>query len=161
MIILALDLSLNRTGWAVIDTGARMKKKRLIGYGVISNKHLASNQTGLKLFHIELQLKALLYAYNPDAIIVEELCGNAWLDTTQLSKVHGILEKLTMKFKNIHYINNMTFKKEFAGTGKAKKEDVEAKVKEYFPNVVIRYDDESDAIGLAILYTIQENLCTW
>lgn len=161
MIVLALDLSLNRTGWAVLDTSKRMKKARLIGYGVISNKHLDSKQTGLKLFHIELKLKALLYAYNPDAIVVEELSGSAWNDTTQLSKVHGILEKLTMKFKNIHYINNMTFKKDFVGTGKAKKEDVEAKVKEYLPEVIIRWDDESDAIGLAILYTMQENLCTW
>lgn len=161
MIVLSLDLSLNRTGYAVIDTSKRIKQYRLLDYGVINNKHLTSKHTGLKLYHIELQLKALLYAYRPDYIVVEALTGTGFVDTSQLAKVHGILEKLTMKFENIHYINNKTFKAEFTGNGKAKKEDVEAKVLEYYPDIKIRYDDESDAIGIAIYFCMNEGLCIW
>ncbi len=161
MIILSLDLSLNRTGWAVMDTEKRQKKSRILDYGVINNKHLTSKYTGRKLYHIELYLKALLIAYNPDVIIVEELTGSAFTDTSQLAKVHGILEKLTMKFDNIFYINNKKFKAEFAGNGNAKKDEVEAKVLEYLPNLLFRYDDESDAVGFLIYYTMKEGICKW
>ena len=161
MIILSLDLSLNCTGWAVLDTSKRQKKQRLIDYGIIYNKHLSSNQLGLKLYHIELELKALLYAFNPDVIVVEELTGSAFTDTTRLAMVHGILYKLTQKFKNIHFINNKKFKAEFAGNGNAKKNEVMDKVLEYFPNAYIRTDDISDAIGIAIYYSTIEGICTW
>ena len=161
MIILSLDLSLNCTGWAVLDTSKRQKKQRLIDYGIIYNKHLSSNQLGLKLYHIELELKALLYAFNPDAIVVEELTGSAFTDTTRLAMVHGILYKLTQKFKNIHFINNKKFKAEFAGNGNAKKNEVMDKVLEYFPSAYIRTDDISDAIGIAIYFSTIEGICTW
>lgn len=161
MIVLALDLSLNCTGWAILDTSRRIKRTRLITYGTIYNKHLDSRQTGLKLLHTEVALKAILYGFNPDAIVVEELTGTGFTDSTQMAKVHGILEKLTMKFKNIHYINNKTFKAEFAGNGKAKKPEVAAKVLEYIPDLHFRTDDESDAIGLGIYFTEKEGLCIW
>lgn len=167
MIILSLDLSLNCSGWAVIDTSKRQKKQRLIDYGIIYNKHLTSEQIGLKLYHIELELKSLLYAFNPDVIVVEELLVNgrynqsAMITQAKLAMVHGILNKLTMKFKNVHTINNKTLKKEFAGKGDAGKEEVMAKVLEYFPDACIRTDDMSDAIALGILYTIQNDICTW
>ena len=161
MIILALDLSLNRSGWAVIDTTKRMKQTRLIDYGVISNKHLDSTKTGLKLYHIEIILKGLLVAYNPDVIVIEELTGTGFGDSTKLARVHGILEKLTIKFNNIVKINNKTLKKEFTGKGNAEKIDVEREVLKYFPNIKIRYDDESDSIALALLYTIKNEICKW
>ena len=161
MIILSLDLSLNSSGYAVLDTSKRQKKQRLVDYGIIYNKHLATNQLGLKLYHIELQLKALLYAHNPDVIVVEELTGSAFTDTTRLAMVHGILYKLTQKFKNIHFINNKKFKAEFTGNGKAKKDEVMNKVLEYFPEAYIRTDDISDAIGIAIYYTEKEGMCVW
>ena len=161
MIILALDLSLNRSGWAVIDTSKKMKKSRLIDYGVISNKHLDSTKIGLKLYHIELVLKGILIAHNPDVIVIEELTGTGFGDSTKLARVHGVLEKLTIKFNNIVKINNKTLKKEFAGKGNAEKIDIENKVLEYFPDIKIRYDDESDSIALALLYTIKNGLCKW
>lgn len=161
MIVLSLDLSLNCSGWAILDTSKRNKKSRLIDYGIIYNKHLSSKQTGLKLYHIELELKSLLYAFNPDYIVVEELSGSGFTDTSQLAKVHGILEKLTMKFKNIYYVNNKKFKAEFAGNGSAKKDDVANKVLEYIPDLHFRTDDESDAIGIGIYFTDNEGLCNW
>lgn len=161
MIILALDLSLNCSGYAVIDTSKKQRKQRLIDYGIIYNKHLSSNQIGLKLYHIELKLKAILYAFNPDVIVVEELTGSAFTDTTRLAMVHGILNKLTMKFKNVHTINNKVLKKEFTGNGNAKKDEVMNKVLEYFPEAYIRTDDISDAIALAIYYTMKEGICKW
>ena len=160
MIILSLDLSLNCTGYAVLDTDQRMKKKRIITYGNIYNKHLASDQIGLKLLHIEMFLKTLLVVFKPDVIIKEGLTGTGFGDSTKLARVHGILEKLTIG-KTVIDINNKTFKKEFTGTGKAEKEDVANKCLEYIPNLIFRTDDESDSCGMAIYYTIQNNLCKW
>ena len=152
MIVLSLDLSLNRTGYAVFDTSKRKKYNKLIDYGFISNKHLTKEQTGLKLYNLELHLKALLIAYNPSAIVVEALTGERFVDTSQLAKVHGVLEKLTMRFDNIHYINNKTFKAQFAGFGNADKEDVANAVLSHLPDLYFRFDDESDAVGIGIYY---------
>lgn len=152
MIILSLDLSMNSTGYAVFDSSKRKKENRLLDYGVINNKHLTSEQTGLKLYHIEIILKGLLIAYNPQAIVVEELTGNGFADTTKSSMVHGILNKLTIKFDNIHYINNKTLKKQFGGYGNADKEDMANRVRLHYPNMFFRTDDVSDAMALGIYY---------
>lgn len=161
MIVLSLDLSLNCTGYAVIDTSRRVKKSRILTYGTIYNKHLDSKRTGQKLYHFELGLKSLLYGFNPQAIVVEALTGTGFTDSTQMAKVHGILEKLTMKFDNVHYINNKTFKAEFAGNGSAKKWEVAEAVNKILPDLVFHTDDESDAVGLGMYFTENEGMCTW
>ena len=160
MIILSLDLSLNCSGYAVLDTSQKTKKKRIITYGNIYNKHLAPDQIGLKLLHIEMVLKTLITIFKPDVIIKEGLTGTGFGDSTKLARVHGILEKLTIG-KNVEDINNKTFKKEFTGSGKAEKEEVASKCLEYIPNLIFRTDDESDACGMAIYYSEKGNLCKW
>lgn len=152
MIVLSLDLSLNCTGWSVFDSSKRKPSTRLLGVGTINNKHLNSSQTGIKLINLELQLKGLLIAYNPDVIVIEALTGDGFADTTKNAMAHAVLERLTTKFNNIERINNKTFKKQFAGNGNALKDDVAIAVRRYYPDFYFRTNDESDSMGLGIYY---------
>lgn len=154
MILLALDPSLNSTGYAVFDLSKRNKAKRLLHYGHIPNKHMDADETGMKLIHIEMTLKTLLAVFRPQVIVIEDLTGGAFGDLKQNSKAHGIVEKLTVG-KNVVRINNKTFKKEFAGKGNATKEEVAQKVLEYIPNLFFKTDDESDSVGIGIYYAIK------
>lgn len=158
MIILSIDPSLNSTGFAIIDTSKRKKENRLLHYGHIPNHHLNSDDSGLKLIHIEMILKTLGIVFKPQIIVAEDLTGNKFNDLKQNSKAHGIMEKVFVG-KNIVKINNKTFKKEFTGNGNAKKQDVANKVLEYFPNIHFATDDESDAIGIGLYYA--EKLGEW
>jgi len=151
MIVLSLDLSLNCSGFAIFDTKKRNKKDKLIHYGHILNKHLDSTMTGHKLQHIEMHLMMLKFAFFPEIIVKEELSGKGKTDTTQLAKTHGICEKVFMGYP-IYDINNMNFKKEFVGKGNATKEEVAEAVLKHIPELHFKTDDESDAIGLGILY---------
>ena len=160
MIILAIDPSLNCTGWAVLDTSQRMKKKRIIAYGHIPNKWLDVEDTGLKLIHIEMIFKTLNFVFKPNVIVTEDLTGKAFNDLKQNSKAHGMVEKVFYG-KNIVKINNKTFKKEFTGNGNATKDDVAKKCKQYIPDLIFKTDDESDACGIAIYYSMKLKDCKW
>lgn len=154
MIILAIDPSLNCTGFAVLDTNKRKVENRLLHYGNIPNQHLGAEETGIKLAHIEMILKTLNLVFRPDLIVIEDLTGKQFNDLKQNSKAHGIVEKVFIN-KNIVRINNKTFKKEFTGKGNAKKEEVAQKVLEFFPNIYFKTDDISDAIGIGIYYALK------
>lgn len=151
MILLALDLSLNCSGYAVFDTSKRKKKDKLIHYGHIPNRHLTPNMTGRKLLHLEMFLMTLKAAFSPEIIVKEELSGKGKTDTAQLAKTHGICEKVFLGYE-IHDINNMNFKKDFAGKGNATKNEVAEAVLMRIPGIHFETDDESDAVGLGILY---------
>lgn len=154
LIILALDPSLNSTGFAVIDTSKRTKAKRVLHYGHIPNHHIPNDEVGLKLTHIEMTLKTLLIVYKPNVIVAEDLTGNQFNDLKQNSKAHGIVEKVCVG-RNLVRINNKHFKKEFTGNGNAKKEQVAEKVLEFVPNLHFKTDDESDSVGIGIYYAIK------
>ncbi|QJT70389.1 hypothetical protein [Microcystis phage MaeS] len=166
--LIVLDPSLNRTGWAVFSIAA---KPKLINYGYIDNNHFETERIGNKVIHLEMAIQTLKFAYFP-AVVIKE----AWVppqgspkygipkttaDTAyKLATIHGTAAKVFNQH-DIAEINNKTFKKGFTGNGNAEKEEVERWVQMYRTRVwsptrplVIRTDDESDAIGLGIYWLI-------
>jgi Holliday junction resolvasome RuvABC endonuclease subunit len=165
--LIVIDPSLNSTGWAVFSIAA---KPKLINYGYIDNNHYDTDRLGNKLIHLEMGLQTIKFAYQP-AYIVKE----AWVppnngkfginktaaDTAyKLAAIHGTVEKVFSTHK-IAEINNKTFKKGLTGNGAAEKEDVMEWVQKYRTRIwsptrplIIRRDDESDAIGIGIYWLI-------
>lgn len=166
--LIILDPSLNRSGWAVFNITA---KPKLINYGYIDNNHFEIDRIGNKLIHLEMALQTIKFAYSP-AIVVKE----AWVPPNSRSKfgvshtaadtayklaaIHGTVGKVFNQH-NVAEINNRTFKKGFAGHGDADKDRVEEYVQKYRTRIwsptrplIIRVDDESDAIGIGIYWLI-------
>lgn len=165
--LIVFDPSLNRSGYSVFDI---TEKPKLIDYGYIQNKHFPSDKTGNKLIHIEMVAQTLKYAYYPHIVIKEEWVGptsnrfgvsNAAAQTLYL--LAGVHNTLTKVFNQqiIENVNNKRFKKQFTGDGNADKDKVAEYVQKYRTRIwspkrplIIRVDDESDAIGIGINWLI-------
>src|SRR5690625_7014263 len=72
--LIALDLSLNETGYAVFD---KSKRKKLIEWGTISNNHFDSNEEGKKLIRLEYMLQALKVSYYTSEVVMEDWVPNS------------------------------------------------------------------------------------
>lgn len=90
MIILSLDYSYSKTGWAITDVNLHQGKMELVDCGLlVSDKdlkfiHRASNH----VFDIE----SLIYQYKPDIIIKESAIMGRSSTGLPVIKAHGILE---------------------------------------------------------------------
>lgn len=147
------DLSLNSSGFAIFDITKKQNKHKIIHYGIINNDHMDKSDIGKKLLHLEMMLLTLKMAYPPSHIIKEELTGTGFGDSTKIARAHGIFEKIYIgqEYQEIH---NGTFKKQFAGNGKAKKPEVAEAVRKELkdPDFFFITDDVSDALGFGIHY---------
>lgn len=168
--LIVIDPSLNRSGWAVFDITPDIRPK-LLNYGYIPNTHFPSEKSGNKLIHIEMTLQTLKFAYYPAIVIKEEWVSpnskygvnkTAAMTAYLMAGVHNTVSKVYNQLK-VEEVNNKRFKKEFTGNGNAEKEDVEEWVQKYRTRIwsptrplIIRTDDESDAIGIGINWLINK-----
>jgi Holliday junction resolvasome RuvABC endonuclease subunit len=166
--LIVIDPSLNSTGWAVFSIAA---KPKLINYGYIDNNHYDTDKLGNKMIHLEMALQTIKFAYQPAYIVKEDWVppngsgkfgiSKTTADTAyKLAAIHGTVEKV-FSTHNIAGMNNKTFKKGFTGNGNAEKDEVAEWVQKYRTRIwsptrplVIRRDDESDAIGIGIYWLI-------
>jgi len=172
--LIALDLSLNETGYAVFERKSR-GNPGLIDWGTIQNNHFdAQTEEGKKLTRIEMALMTLRFSYFPADVIYEEWLGvvqstgrmnrsNGYTSAYKLGGVHGIAKKVFIGNEPI-FINNKTMKRVFGGHGDAKKEDIIAKCyeikeklvgKKMAPLFTVKNDNDADAIGLGITHLIE------
>lgn len=170
--LIVIDPSLNSTGWSVFSIAA---KPKLINYGYVDNNHFETEKYGNKLIHLEMALQTIKFAYQPAMVVKEAfvppnnskfgVSKTAAETAYKLSGIHGTVEKVFNQHK-IAEIHNKTFKKGFTGNGNAEKEEVEEWVQKYRTRIwsptrplIIRRDDESDAIGIGIYWlTLNERL---
>lgn len=165
-LILALDLSLSSTGFAigkVVDS-----KVKLLEIGHINNKRYAKQTQAYRLNEIAKRLTSLYEQYPIDIVIKERGFVNGRAVATQaLFKVAGVADLIS--FTHGHSIDTeippTTIKKQVTGDGKADKQKVMRAVETYLGRdvkglslVQFATDDESDAVALLIAFCIKEGL---
>jgi len=161
--LIALDLSLNETGYAVFD---KSKRKKLIEWGTISNNHFDSNEEGKKLIRLEYMLQALKASYYTSEVVMEDWVPNSPSRKSsnqsayKVGGTHSIAKKVWCN-QEIFVVNNRTAKKQFVGNGNASKEEVIEKVydikdklvqKSLLDNFSVTNDNDADAIMIGICH---------
>lgn len=152
-VILGLDLSLNSTGYAVLDgeTG------KLIEKDIIKAKQRESHHQKLtRQFNV---LEGIIEKYTGKGyelvVVKEQLLFRPPRTASILAKIHGIVDLLVDDI--IEYYPS-TIKKDITGNGAANKQEVADAVCKHLDmteeELAFKSDDESDAIAVALMYLI-------
>ncbi len=101
MIILALDLSTQSTGYCLFDTSKKSKKAKIRDFGVISIP--ISRDFSEKKYNFKIELERLILKYRPDVILREEFVMNVRGQSNKkgiisMGKFHGDLEEFCWKY---------------------------------------------------------------
>lgn len=164
-VVLALDLSLNGPGFAVLAITSE-------GHPIILEKsHIKSRAAakhGEKLSVIGEKIEHYLLEYSPEHIVREKGFSRFAATTQALYKVFGVADLVMYDYREIcgspqeaHEIAPTSVKKAVTGNGKASKVEVADAVlrilqidqADYFAN-----DDESDAAGVGLAYYLEKGL---
>lgn len=159
VLIIAFDLSLSRSGYAVgqVDNN----ELTLIEVGSIKTTYRKGDALGKRLHYIAKEIKKLYKRY-PDAkhIVKERSFSNGRITATQqIYKVVGVWELISyiQDYEEFTDIAPTTVKKQVTGNGRASKALVKERVKE-ITGAKPKNDDESDAIAVLLTYCAKENL---
>jgi crossover junction endodeoxyribonuclease RuvC len=162
MIVLGLDTSLTKSGYAVLQiVGAR---PQLVEYGLIKTDSKRSD--GERLRSIVDGIERIIRRYPLHPVIPREAGIVRFnLPTKQIFKAHGATEYALADYK-IHDINIMTVKawaRRITGSpGKRQDKAMIAEaVRIYFQNPELKLNkegDEADAIAVALSYLIAEGV---
>jgi crossover junction endodeoxyribonuclease RuvC len=157
-VILALDLSLASTGYAV----ARVEKGKVevLDYGHVNNKRYARKSQAFRLHRIATVLKDIFKKYPIEEVVKEKGFSKGHVSTQALFKVAGVADLMSFSFghDNIEELTPATVKKAVTGDGKASKEQVAEALAKYVGELDYATDDESDAVAVLIAYCLKENL---
>lgn len=158
--LLALDLSLSSTGYAVIQWNERQQKATVLKVGHIDNKKQgrASWNHGKKLLNIHLQLTQLFSEFQIDAVVREKGFSRFPAATQALFRVVGISDFVVEKEiqQSITEYSVTTVKKAITGNGKADKQEVALKIQDYLTEEMqFAVDDESDSLSVAICHYLK------
>lgn len=155
-LILALDLSLNSTGYAIME----MDGLTLVEKGIIKAKQREQHHEKLNRQHdvlVGIMDKYTELGY--DLIVVkEQLLFRPPRSASVLAKVHGVVDLI---FPLVHEYYPSSIKKIVSGNGRANKKEVEEAVCKRLgktsEELNFKSDDESDAIAVALTYLLEEN----
>lgn len=160
-VTLALDLSLNGPGFAVLAVEPSTKKPILLDVrSLVLTRHKTH---GPKLHATSEVIEHLVEMYEPTHIVREKGFSRFPATTQSLFKVVGATELSLYRkgFDKVSEIAPTSVKKLTTGNGKASKDEVADAVysilqitqKDYFAN-----DDETDATAVGIAYLRQKGL---
>lgn len=152
-VILGLDLSLNSTGYAVLDKDTH----KLIEKGTIKAKQSESHHQ--KLNRQSDVLAGIIEKYTCKGyeliVVKEQLLFRPPRTAAILAKVHGVVDLLVDDI--IEYYPS-TVKKDVSGNGRANKQEVADAVCKHLgmteEELAFKSDDESDAIAVALTYLL-------
>lgn len=158
MIVLALDLSLSCTGYAVANVQDGEIQLQEVSH--IDNKKWAKKSQGFRLHKIAMHLKEVFKQHDIEVVVKEKGFTRGHISTQALFKVAGVADLLSFSFghERVHEYSVTTIKKVVAGHGKASKEDVAAALSAYVGEREYATDDESDAVAVLIAYCIDKGL---
>ncbi len=150
-LILGLDVSLNGTGWAVVECVGGCPTA-LVACGDIKNN---SNMThGKRLRRIRNELILICSEYEINEIAKEKGFSRFHKDTQALFKAHGITDEFFADY-NLKEYAATTIKKQVTGNGRATKAQVEKKVIEILKlgkDFKFLSDNVSDAAAVALTH---------
>lgn len=156
--VLALDLSLNCTGWAVVSWDKEAEKATVIDKGNINNRNFTKRSQAYRLHKIFKALRQVFLNHDIDAVVKERGFTRGNVSTQALFKVAGVADVVSYGsgYDNMCEYPPITIKKEVGGHGKASKEEVASGVLDFLTEpVTFNTDDESDAVAVAICHFIK------
>lgn len=155
MRVLGIDPGTTRVGYAIVS-GTRDHPK-LVASGVLGDAKL---DRIARLSVIGREIEALIQNHRPDAVVVETLFFSKNVTTALLvAEARGVilLTAYRANLKVYEYAPKQ-IKIAVTGNGNATKPQVEAMTKIILKhNVRFRWDDESDAIAVAIAGLVMQN----
>jgi len=154
--LLCLDLSLNSTGFVVLDVNR--KTSELLIQKIGTTDTTKKKDWGEKYEIIYNQMVYLRESVIPDSLIIERPFMRFEIPTRALLGALGMVRLAFKGFKEPVFISPNHIKKILGGHGHAKKYMVKERLEEMFPEVEFRNDDESDALGVAVTYLIDEGV---
>lgn len=153
-LILGLDLSLNSTGYAIVEfTDDNIE---IIEKGLIKAKSGETHSKKLKRQYRRLNKIKEEYKGKRLIVVKENLHYGRPRTAAILGKAHGVADLI---FPRIHSYGPSTIKKEVSGNGHASKQEVEEAVKNMVQsgeNMRFKSDDESDAVAVAITHYLKK-----
>ena len=173
--ILGIDPSLTATGYSVviydedrleeITPFSNSKnllnlenkyKPKLLRYGVIRTN--SKNSLGQRVYKQRIEMEKLIKEIEPDLIVCEDQYGHLNISTLKkLSHVRGNFMTLAEEYEKPFYIYSPgTLKKIVTGKGNSSKKKVMERISSYYDKE-IKDDNEADAIGLAVSFTIDRS----
>ena len=153
MYILALDLSLNSTGYAILKLDDE-RAPTVIKKGIIKAKAKETHHIKLNRHHRVLSAIKEEYADRDLVVVKEQLLFSPPRTAAILAKVHGVVD---MRFPKVHEHYPSTVKKQVTGDGHAKKQEVADGVYKMLgitdkKELPFRTDDESDAVAVGLTH---------
>ena len=166
MIVLGMDLSLNGTGFAVVehkDDGTIFIHEtcyRVVELCFVNNKgKYAKLSHGDRLKRIADELIRILNTYKIDIVVREKGFTRFNKATQVLYKVHGVIDYILALYgqgiKEVDPVSPTTIKKQIAGTGKADKILVMQGLDKYVGHLDYETNDLSDATACAV-YALEQ-----
>lgn len=160
MIILGVDSSLDRPGFALVEVGED-RKPSLITTCAVDNKNTAGRKksTAQKIQEIARVFHKLCELYKPDVIVRERAFSRFVNSTQMIFRVVGAIDLVAYDSfgKEIEEITPRAVKKFVTGEGAADKDFVAESLDKYIGRYFYNTDDESDAVAVALAYAISVN----
>ena len=159
MLILALDLSLNCTGYSVLKY--EDSRITIVEKGIINNKKIPTKLVGRKLLQIEEVLTDLFSRYLFQVIVKEASFNTGKIKSTQRTfEVLGVVLETCYKngYTDIQEIAAVTVKKLVGGNGKCTKEEVKDALYSYVGYQHYQTEDVSDATAVGVAYVRKQRL---
>lgn len=172
-----LDLSLKNTGIAIYDLvdkefvlvdsfnteGIKQTNKYFKDSEFKDTMTLAEFKelflNALKLYKLEKWLCELAEKYPPKYISIERGFSRFNTETQVLFRVHGVVNRLFYDVPQYYYPPKKI--KAMIVSGNASKDLLRKTIKSKLPNVIMKNEDESDAVGIALTYLIENELIDW
>ena len=155
MLLLGLDPGLRHTGWCVISS--INDKNSWIASGNISPKISLTLSERLKGIHQGLD--SIIQKYQPSVAAIEEVFVNMnGQSSLKLGMARGAaITACAINEMSVHEYAPTRVKQSVTGSGRAKKDQVASMVRLLLPGCIIKSEDESDALAVAICHTIFAN----
>lgn len=160
--LLALDLSLSSTGYAVIQWEEGCATVLEVGHIDNKRKGRMKWSHGKRLMNIYEELSFVINSYPDIELVVREKGVSRFNRSTQvLFRVVGVVDLLLEEYE-LQPSKEITIsetKKVITGDGKAEKATVATAVQQYLTEkATFANDDESDAVAVGVAYCIKEEL---
>lgn len=148
--VLGIDPGLRHTGWAVVDI--HFGQMTYVASGVINTDSKASLAARLTQIHNELG--EIMNNYNPGSAGLEETYVNKnYASSLKLAHARGAsMVAVSMRGVDVIEYSPKTVKKTIVGNGSAPKDQLSRMLTMLMPGVVIKSEDESDALAIAVCH---------
>lgn len=157
-----LDISLKETGIAIynLDTQefvyiSSFNTEKI--YATKDNKGLHLN--ALKLKKIADWMKVIIKEYPPYIASIERMFSRFPKETQAIAKATGVIQCLLWNIPQYLYPPKSV--KLAIIKGDASKELVREEILKRYPSLIMNNDDESDAVGVALCFLIENELIMW